>query len=874
MIGVLAMCVAAISFRRDRLILASLFIAVSLTSAGAMLAMLEKGSIEQERVRRMYDDGVIVSGDPVEITGVVERMPEPAPDGFFFTLRAQSLRAGETAHEASGNVRLFAPVRDRATLARYQDFELRHGARLRVMVSLRRAESFRNPGGASFTEYLERRGLDGVGTIKSPLLIERLDDERVFLPLVWLYEQRARMMAEIGRLFSTQTAGVLNATLLGNRYGLSRATAERFREGGTFHVIVVSGLHITFIGGMVLLIARRITRRRAWQFALVVVFIWGYALAVGAESSVVRAALMFTVAAMGPLLYRSTNALNALGAACLVLLVWRPGDLFDPSFQLTFLSVLAITTIAWPLVARLREVGEWRPTRDTPYPPACPRWWRALGEALFWSERSWRREMEAALYDYRLIKSPIAARLERFRLQRIARYIFAALIVSLSVQLFLVPFSVIYFHRFSLAGLVLNIWVGALMALLCLLALAALIVAQVSVMLSAPLISLAEATNWLMTHSVDPFSWIDAAQVRLPEYTNWSSIVYGLYYVPILVLLIALAWWKPLRLPMSSTDNGQRLPRFAVRAAAFASFALFIVILAHPGSARVEAGRLRVDFIDVGQGDSALVTMPDGRTLLIDGGGRAEAGSSFEDDGDDGEVFERDRRSIGEAVVSEYLWWRGLDHVDYILATHADTDHIDGLNDVARNFTVRTALVARTPPDDVEYRRFASSLARARVPLQILGSGDTLRFGEVTIDVLWPPRSARSEASSNNDDSIVLRLRFGEQTIMFTGDVESTTENALVAEADDDLRCDVIKVAHHGSRTSSIQTFVAATQPALAVISVADPSPYNHPHREVVERWRASGAEILTTAQAGMISISSDGRDRHVETFVPQRTAQ
>src|SRR5207253_8053997 len=107
-------------------------------------------------------------------------------------------------------------------------------------------------------------------------------------------------------------------------------------------------------------------------------------------------------------------------------------------------------------------------------------------------------------------------------------------------------------------------------------------------------------------------------------------------------------------------------------------------------------GRLRWHVLDVGQGDAALVTMPDGTTLLVDGGGRTSyAGGAQASDDEGGETFERDTRSIGEAVVSEYLWWRGLDHVDYIVATHADADHIDGLNDVMRNFSVRAAFVGR-----------------------------------------------------------------------------------------------------------------------------------------------------------------------------------
>lgn len=846
---------------------ASLLIAVAFFCAGATLALVEKRGVTVNRVQRFYDEGVIATGDPVELTGVMLGAPEPAPGSFYLRLRVEKLRFKDVERGASGVVWLFAPVRDGAARAEYEALELRHGARLRVMTAPRRAESFRNPGVSSFTEYLERRGFDATATIKSPLLVERLDDERVFLPLAWVYEWRQRLLAEIDRRFSVEAAGVLKASLLGNRDQLSRGAAERFREGGTFHILVISGLHISFIGASVLVVARWLTRRRAWQIILSVTFLWAYTLAVGAESAVVRAALMFTMVALAPLLHRRSRSLNALGGALLILLIWRPSDLFDPSFQLTFLSVLMIVAVAWPLLLKLKAVGAWRPSRETPYPPVCPRWWRTLAEALFWSEKAWRLEMARSAWKCRLFKEPAAARLERWRVQRALRYSAGAMIVSASVQFGLLPLLVLYFHRLSFASLVLNIVVGFLMAALSLVALAALAVSQLSATLAAPLIRLAEMTNWLMIHSVDPFIDARLASVRLPEYAGWPAAIYMIYFVPLAVLAVALARWNPLRQePYLTSGNQKRVVQLAGLVLAIA----LVVIVAHPLSTPAPDGRLRIDFLDVGQGDAALVTMPDGTTLLIDGGGRLGFRPLVNADDEPGvEGFERDARSIGEAVVSEYLWWRGLDHVDYLLATHAHTDHIDGLNDVARNFKVRAAVVARTPANDSEYGRFAATAERQSIPVYQIGRGDVFRFGSVEADVLWPVRTMDVEAPSGNDDSLVLRLRFGERTFLFTGDIEKNAEAALTAKRDD-LRCDVVKVAHHGSKTSSTESFVAATRPSLAVISVGLYSIFGHPHNEVLERWHASGAEIMTTGRSGTITVSTDGQDLKVETFVKQ----
>lgn len=839
---------------------ATLFILLAFFCAGAMCAVIEKRGVASHRVERLIEDGVIASGDPVEIEGVLTSAPEPAPESFYLTLRVEKIRFKDTLREASGTVRLVATVQSAAVRAEYEALELRYGARLRVMTMLDRTERFRNPGVSSLTEYLEQRSLDATGAIKSPLLIERLDDERVWLPLYWLYEWRQRLQAEMETKFSAETAGILNAALLGNRYGLSRGAAERFRAGGTFHVLVISGLHISFIGGLIIWLLRGWTKRHGWQFATSTLFLWAYTIAVGAESSVVRAALMFTVVTLAPVLKRRANSLNALGGAALLLLVWRPSELFDPSFQLTFLSVLMIVAVAWPLLQRLKEVGTWRPTLSTPYPPLCPYWWRNIGEALFWDEKQWLREMARSAYQYHLFKTGWARRLERFRVQRVLRYTVSALVVSASVQLGLLPFLILYFHRLSFASLLLNIVVGVLMATLSIIALAALLVSQLSAQLAAPLVQLAEWTGWLMIHSVDPFAALRIASVRLPEYSGRAASIYGLYYLPLSFLILRLARWKPLRSPVA-VDERKAVLRVGPRFAALAFMITLGVIVGHPLSAGRPDGRLRVDFLDVGQGDAALVTMPDGTTLLVDGGGRPSFSRRFERSaGEQAEPFERDARSIGEAVVSEYLWWRGLDSVDYILATHADADHMDGLNDVARNFRVRAAFVARSPRTDLEYARFAQTMQAEGVSVYLIGRGDSLRFGPVVADVIWPTRNESTDAPSNNDASIVLRLRFNERTFLLTGDIESRAEETIVATRDD-LRSDVVKVAHHGSKTSSTQDFVTATRPLLAVISVGPTSPFGHPRPEVVERWRATGAQILTTGEHGTITISTDGHD-------------
>ena len=832
--GAVFVALAVVAPVGRRVAIAGAALLVGIGIAGAVLANQERSDRDGSELQEFVGQGVV-------LTGVLVGPAEFGRDRLYLVLRVERLDVGGSTRLSSGVVSLVAQFKDARDEAAYRGLQLRYGARIRVVTAFGRIDNYRNPGVSPLSEYLERKGYDATAVIKSPAAIARLDDARVFAPLSLLYSWREQLQRHFHSGFDEETAGVLDAALLGNRYNLSRETAERFREGGTFHVLVISGMHISLIGGVVFLVVRRLTWRRGLQFIVPAVVVWAYSLAVGADASVVRAALMFTFAGLGPVLFRRATSLNGLGAAALVLLIRSPKEIFDPSFQLTFLSVLAILVVALPLLHACSAIGAWYPAREAPAPPVCLRGVRWFCELLFWSERRWKQELERSPCRYRLFKTPLATRLERYRVQAVLRYIFAAVIVSGAVQLLLLPLMIVYFHRVSPSGLILNIVVGVLLAALTAVALIALLLAQLSATLAAPFFSLANAINWSMIHSVDPFASLNVASIHLPEYTGWSSFVYVLYYIPLFVLLVT------------------KLQRCVVPLVTV-QLVLVGILTLHPYSA-VPDGKLRIDFLDVGQGDAALVTLPDGRTLLVDGGGNPYQSQT-----------KTDKRSVGEAVVSEYLWWRGLDTVDYVLATHADADHIEGLNDVLHNFTVDAALVGRQPANDPEYAKFAQTVSATNTHVATIQAGDRIDFGGVRMDVLWPPAASYANQPSRNNDSIVLRFSFGRRAVLFTGDIEKSGESALLATGKE-LKADVVKVPHHGSRSSSTLPFVTATAAKLAVVSMGRYSMFGHPHPDVVERWRANGAHVFTTGKCGTITVTTDGSDLTV-TGMQNHTSQ
>jgi competence protein ComEC len=247
--------------------------------------------------------------------------------------------------------------------------------------------------------------------------------------------------------------------------------------------------------------------------------------------------------------------------------------------------------------------------------------------------------------------------------------------------------------------------------------------------------------------------------------------------------------------------------------------------------------------------------------MLLDSGGR----SSFDSlEGDEG-GFVEDRIGIGEAAVAPYLWRRGIKRLDWIAASHGDADHVEGFGEIVRGFEIGAALKGAPKQRDRPPSAFDRAALSARAPTLTLKRGDALDIDGARVDVLSP--SSDLPPMSDNNESLVLLITFGARSFLLAGDVEKEAEARLVESAQR-LRADVLKVAHHGSKTSSTIEFLERVKPLHAVISTAKLSPFGHPHPEALARLRTTNAHVWQTSECGAITISTDGDDLRVETFV------
>ena len=237
-----------------------------------------------------------------------------------------------------------------------------------------------------------------------------------------------------------------------------------------------------------------------------------------------------------------------------------------------------------------------------------------------------------------------------------------------------------------------------------------------------------------------------------------------------------------------------------------------------------------IEFLDVGEGDSALVDC-DGHYMLIDGGGS-------------------DRSSFIYTKLKD----NGIDHLDYIVATHPDADHVGGLAASLNYASVDVAFCSCETRDTRAFNSFVKYLDKQGKKITVPDAGDSFDLGSAEVTVLGPEKGQ----SYSDNTSIVLRITYGNTSFLFTGDSEMEDEKSLLSSGRK-LKSDLIKVAHHGSRSSSSQVFLDAVKPDFAVISVGKDNSYGHPAAEVLDRLEKLGAEIYRTDLSGTIRCISDG---------------
>jgi competence protein ComEC len=839
-LGLFATLCGVAAFRAQRIVwlpLAALWCLL-----GSWCAEMEPGLAPAPTVAILSDgllrtvEGTVVDAGPIR-SEIEENLDEPTAlqrPSQRVDLRVSTLESVtddfDVQSPTSGGVRLtirwpLPAIPDARLQPVLQPF--RCGDRLRATVRLLRPEVYRDPGVWNREEALLDLGITSTAAVNVEQVEVEDHSAEAFLACRlsdWQHASTARLLAlpVAMRKFpaflrlTPDDAIMLSAMIAGDRTYLTPSLRVGFERTGSFHMLVVSGFHLAIVAGCVFWLTRRLRLPRIPATLLTLAASLAYALFTGFATPVQRSLWMVTLYMLARLVYRERNPLNTIGFAALCLLAVSPRSLFDASLQMTLLAVVAIGGIAAPLLQSTIHpyLTATRDLRLTAIDPGLPPKVAHFRETL--------RVFSGAFEGTRFER--LAWRAIPFSLRFVFRVV-ELLAVSCVVELAMTLPMALYFNRITIFALPVNLFILPLLVLLMPAALVTLLTALVwpaAAAIPAMFVALPlHFGTWL----VHLFGSISVGDLRVPAPLLWQSAVFCALLAAAMVMARGSRWQR-------------RSAWAALLLAALAAVAPHPI--QHPHDA------LLMEAIDVGQGDSLLLITPDGKTLLVDGGGFGGGPHQAPQDFD-----------IGEEVVSQALWARGIRHLDAVALTHAHSDHMGGLPAILRSFHPDELWIGNNPRYG-PYNALLDEAVALHVRLRSFRAGDSLTFGATLIAVLAPFHDYKPGPEPTNNDSLVMHVTYGATSVMLEGDAEAPIEQAMLAEPG--LQSTLLKVGHHGSITSTRPEFLARVAPQWAVISCGLHNRYHHPRSEVLEALQTAHVHTFSTDINGAACFLLNGK--------------
>ncbi|MFC5450297.1 DNA internalization-related competence protein ComEC/Rec2 [Paenibacillus aestuarii] len=745
----------------------------------------------------------MLDGSEVALSGRLSSPVNVDGDRASFQVEAASVRfLGESAFPLGGesvqvSLRLLKQEQQ-AVAAGW-----RRGDAVTLAGTLRSPSQARNFGGFDYRRYLRLHYTHWQLAVKG---VEQAQVEPAALRfsvvqlLRWNDGLREALSRRMDKIFPDEHAGFMKGMLIGEQDDLDPERFQQFSELGLTHILAISGLNVSVFLGVCIWIMRRMKLAKETYLLVAMLLLPFYILLTGASPSIVRAGLMAMVALYAARRGLLKDVLHIMAIVAWLMLLWNPYYILDVSFQLSFLVTLG-------LILGVQRVNR-------------------------------------LLEDY----IPQA-------------WLMNTISITLVSQLISFPVSIYYFNQFSLLSWLAN---AVLVPVISMVVFPAGLLALTASLLFLPA---GRCLGWLVSALNEAVFWLtDLLQLLRMFRMVWPTPSFAwmaLFYMLVVILDGLLHYRRQLKksdLPPifdASSQIWHGYSRLAILICVSSLLALLWI-----GYSPDQLDRSgRVQFIDVGQGDSMLIRTPHGKHILIDGGGTL----SFSKKGEEWKQ-RKDPYEVGRKLLVPLLKKRGVHHLDLLVLTHGDADHSGGLQAVLEQIPVKQFLFNGTYKPGASLERLFRTALDRKVPLLAAKPSGWIPIdAETNLQVLYPFREKDDEvdvAAEQNGQSVVFILDMMGTRWLFTGDIEKGTEGAVLeqlAKADQagivHAPVDVLKVAHHGSKTSTTQAWLDYWRPAYAVISVGAVNSYGHPSPEVVQRLDQSGIKVFRTDQGGEIQF-------------------
>jgi competence protein ComEC len=714
-------------------------------------------------------------GGVVEVRGVVAGDPDIRDKNTRLTLTASEIKLAEGWREVKGETLVFVP--------RYPAYH--YGDRLQLKGELKTPPQL---DGFDYRGYLAHQGI--YATMLYPR-IEVLAKGKGSRPLAWVYSLRSRLSQSLSVLPEPQ-ASLAQGIVLGLRGNIPQALNDDFARSGTAHLLAISGIHLSIMVGILLSAGIWLLGRQYYLYVwLALGVIWLYALITGLNPPVVRSAIMASLFLVAELLGRQRQAIVALALAAAVMVGISPYILGDAAFQLSFLAMAGLIFVA-PVFQNLGR------------------------------------------------RAVIAVIGENGATVSLANVAVDTLSVTLAAIIAVWPVVAYYFGMVSLVGL--------LATFLALPALPGIIVTgTLTAVVGLLILPIAQVVGWLawlcLSYMILVVHGLAAPSLSSVAVGSVSPAFIGGYYLALAAAVWLSRRWRWPRTVAGTAGRfwqGAGLSSGLSRPLKLALLSLLVVAaLVACAAATMPDSKLRVSFLDVGEGDAILV-QKGSQQVLVDGGPSPQA--------------------IGVELGRRMPFWDRT--IELVVLTHPHQDHLAGLVEVLRRYQVGQVLYPDTGGGTPEYDEWLRLIEEKGIRHTIACSGQQINLGDgVLMEVLNPPEGHLSGTESDVDNNgVVLYLHDGGVSFLLTADIMKEAEWELISRRAK-LASTVLKVAHHGAATSTTPEFLAVASPRVAVISAGAGNKFGHPDAEVLSRLEGKiGSEnIYRTDEQGTIEFTTDG---------------
>lgn len=702
----------------------------------------------------------------------------------------------------------YRPVTGNIRLTIPSDFNFQYGDFIRFHTSLKKISNFKNPGGFDYERYMNLQGIYATGYVynNSDMILLRQNTAsgiRLKLETFRLYLKEI-----IYSNASTPQREIIEAMTIGNQNAIPADVRNNFNKTGTSHILSISGLHIGMVAAISFFFILLILKRSEYLMLR-------FNIIRAASAAALFMVLIYAlIAGMGVTVVRS--ALMAIVFLC-ALLLGRQKDNYN-TLALAALIILVIT-------------------------PA----------ALF--DISFQLSFTAVLALIYIVPRfsnfslPLSERLPRW-LQKTLRHIYLSILVCIAATLGTLPLIIFYFNRVSAITIAANLILVPLLGTIALaFSMSFILCAFFSAGLAGFFIKIA---SFFVQISVYAIEYLASLSWSSFSFTSPNFAEIGFFFLTVYVLLCI---FDSRRDGAAGKDFPARHPLFLK----ISLIALIIFFLADAAYLLIRdkiSGDLRVTAIDVGQGSSILVRFPGGKTMLIDGGGFAD--SSFD---------------MGKFVVAPFLYHERISKIDVVVLSHPHPDHLQGLLFITDNFDVQEVWSTGRRLDNDNFREWEKIISRHKIKVKYLSAqAPGIEIGGVQVNALWPLKPPRPDAADQfydmvNDESLVLKIKYGRVSFLMPADISSFVEKRLIRSGRD-LSSDVLFVPHHGSARSSSPDFIRKVACRSALISAGLNNPFHHPAPSTIKRLTDAGVNILRTDRDGAITITTDGTKLDIDTYI------